>query len=67
MIPLLQMGQQRSDIICLKPHNLRASQPLLTVILYRVFSDCEKHHPFVYQQVCLWLYSNDTDQNHLLL
>ena len=26
MIPLLQMGQQRSDIICLKPHNLRASQ-----------------------------------------
>ena len=26
MIPLLQTGEQRSDIICLKPHNLKASQ-----------------------------------------
>ena len=73
MIPLLQTGEQRSDIICLKPHNLKASQvgvlepALLTVILHRAFSDREKHHPFVYQQVCPWLCSNNTDQNHTLL
>lgn len=26
MIPLLQMGEHRSDIICLKPHSLKAFQ-----------------------------------------